>query len=34
VMNKHILAAVLRDETESLFIVPPFNFATGHKSLS
>ena len=34
VMNKHILTAFLGDETESFFIVPPFYFAAGHKSLS
>jgi hypothetical protein len=30
VMDKNILARLLSDETQALFIVPPFNFAFSH----
>src|SRR5258708_26625944 len=34
VMHKNILSCILGDEAEPFFIIPPFHFATGHKSLS
>jgi hypothetical protein len=33
VMNKYILARFLGDETQALFVVPPFNFAFSHNYL-
>jgi hypothetical protein len=30
VVNEHILTRVLSNETESFFVIEPFDFATGH----
>jgi hypothetical protein len=34
VVNEYILTVFLRDETKSLLVVPPLNFATGHNDSS
>ena len=32
IMDEYVLAGFLRNETEAMFVIEPFNFATGHSS--